>query len=150
MDTQRGRNGGNEATNQLKRSISLFQAVMYGTGLILGAGIYVLIGDAAGIAGNAIWISLLIASVIAAFTGLSYAELSSAFPKSAAEYVFAKNAFGSNFIAFIVGCLIVFVALVSAATVAIGFAGYLLVFFQQIPLMVYAVALIGILSLVNF
>jgi hypothetical protein len=35
-------------------------------------------------------------------------ELSSAFPKSAAEYVFAKNAFGSNFIAFIVGCLISF------------------------------------------
>ncbi len=64
--------------------------------------------------------------------------------------MFAKNAFGSNFIAFIVGCLIVFVALVSAATVAIGFAGYLSVFIPQMPQMVYAVALIGVLSLVNF
>ena len=59
---------------------------MYGVGLILGAGIYVIIGDVAAIAGNAMWISFIVASVIALFTGLSYAELSSMFPKSAAEY----------------------------------------------------------------
>src|ERR671924_1986599 len=135
---------------QLKRSINLFQAIMFGTGLILGAGIYVLIGEAAGIAGNAIWLSFIIASVIAVFTGLSYAELSSIFPKSAAEYVFAKNAFGSSFIAFIVGCLIVFVALVSAATVAIGFAGYISEFFPVAPKIFYAIALVIVLSFVNF
>ena len=99
---------------QLKRSINLFQAVMYGVGLILGAGIYVIIGDVAGIAGNAMWISFIISAVIALFTGLSYAELSSIFPRSAAEYVFAKNAFGNYFIALMVGCLIIFVAIVSA------------------------------------
>lgn len=60
---------------RLKRSISLFQAIMYGSGLILGAGIYVLIGDVAGIAGNAMWISFALAAAIATFTGLSYAEL---------------------------------------------------------------------------
>jgi basic amino acid/polyamine antiporter, APA family len=135
---------------ELRQSISLFQAVMYGTGIILGAGIYVLIGEAAGIAGNTIWISFIIASVIAAFTGVSYAELSSMFPKSAAEFVFVKNAFGNNFIAFIVGCLIVFVAVFSAATVAIGFAGYLSVFFPQIHQIIYAVSLLGVLSFVNF
>jgi len=75
---------------ELKRSISLFQAVMYGVGLILGAGIYVIIGDVAVVAGNAMWISFIVASIIALFTGLSYAELSSMYPKSAAEYVFAK------------------------------------------------------------
>jgi basic amino acid/polyamine antiporter, APA family len=148
MDISKGNSG--DESYQLKRSISLFQAIMYGTGLILGAGIYVLIGDAAGIAGNAVWVSFMIAAVIASFTGLSYAELSSTFPKSAAEYVFAKNAFGSNFVAFIVGCLIVFVALVSAATVAIGFAGYISVFFPQAPELLYALALIGVLSFVNF
>ena len=68
---------------KLKRIINLFQAVMYGVGLILGAGIYVIIGDVAAIAGNAMWISFIVASVIALFTGLSYAELSSMFPKSA-------------------------------------------------------------------
>lgn len=136
--------------SELKQSISLFQAIMYGIGIILGAGIYVLIGDAAGIAGNAIWISFIVASIIATFTGLSYAELSSMFPKSGAEYMFAKNAFGNNFIAFIVGCLIIFVAVFSAATVAIGFAGYLSVFFPQMPQTFYAVSLICILSFVNF
>ena len=54
---------------------------MYGVGLILGAGIYVLIGDVAGIAGNAMWISFIAAAFIAIFIGLSYAELSSMFPK---------------------------------------------------------------------
>ncbi|MGC2484009.1 MAG: amino acid permease [Nitrososphaeraceae archaeon] len=76
---------------ELKRSINLFQAVMYGIGLILGAGIYVIIGDVAAVAGNAMWISFIVASVIALLTGLSYAELSSMYPKSAAEYVFCKK-----------------------------------------------------------
>jgi basic amino acid/polyamine antiporter, APA family len=93
---------------------------MYGIGLILGAGIYVIIGDVAGIAGNAMWISFIIAAFIALLTGFSYAELSSIFPKSAAEYVFAKNAFGNDFAASIIGCLIIFVAIVSAATVAVA------------------------------
>jgi amino acid transporter len=61
--------------HQLKRSISLFQAIMYGIGLILGAGIYVIVGDVAGIAGNAMWISFIVAAFIALLTGFSYAEL---------------------------------------------------------------------------
>jgi basic amino acid/polyamine antiporter, APA family len=134
----------------LNRSISLFQAVMYGIGLILGAGIYVLIGDVAGIAGNAMWISFVIAAVIATFTGLSYAELSSMFPKSAAEYVFAKNAFKNNMAAFVAGWLITFVAIASAAAVAIGFSGYLSSFFPQFDPMLSAVALVAALSAINF
>jgi basic amino acid/polyamine antiporter, APA family len=95
---------------------------MYCIGLILGAGIYVIIGDVAGIAGNAMWISFIVAAFIALMTGFSYAELSSIFPKSAAEYVYAKNVFGNDFAGSIIGCLIIFVAIVSAATVAIGFS----------------------------
>ena len=49
----------------LERSVSLFQATVYGVGIILGAGIYALIGEAAGIAGNAIWVSFIIAALIA-------------------------------------------------------------------------------------
>ena len=75
------------------------------------------------------WISFIISAVIALFTGLSYAELSSIFPRSVAEYVFAKNVFGNHFIALMVGCLIIFVAIVSAAAVAIGFSGYVAVCF---------------------
>ena len=60
----------------LKRSLGLMQVTLYGVGLILGAGIYVIIGDVSAISGNAIWISFILAAVIASFTGLSYAEYS--------------------------------------------------------------------------
>ena len=69
----------------LSRSIGLFGAVTYGVGIILGAGIYVLIGPAAGLAGNSVWLSFIIGAIISSFTGLSYAELSTMFPKAAAE-----------------------------------------------------------------
>ena len=81
--------------------MGLFQLTMYGVGLILGAGIYVLIGEAVGFAGNSVWISFLLGTIVAIFAGLSYAELCALFPKAAAEYVFIKNAFKNNFFAFI-------------------------------------------------
>ena len=134
----------------LKRRITLPQAIMYGVGLILGAGIYVLIGDVAAISGNTLWISFIVAAIIATLTGLSYAELTSIFPKSAAEYVFVKEAFGVNFLALIVGCLIIFVAVTSAAAVSLGFSGYLSVFLPQYPHIIYAIILVIVLSFVNF
>ena len=140
---------GEQEEPNLKRNVSLFQAIMYGVGLILGAGIYVLIGDAAGMAGNAMWISFVIAAAIATFTGFSYAELSSVFPKSAAEYVYVKNALGNNLVAFVTGWLITFVAIVSSAAVAIGFSGYLTIFLPQLDPILSASALIIGLSAVN-
>jgi basic amino acid/polyamine antiporter, APA family len=137
--------------HELKRGIGLFQTVMYGIGLILGAGIYVIIGEVAGIAGNAMWISFILAALIALITGFSYAELSSIFPKSAAEYVYLKNAFDSNLVGSIAGCMIIFVAIVSAATVAMGFAEYLTtIFFSQFNPILFAVILIIVLSFINF
>jgi APA family basic amino acid/polyamine antiporter len=123
---------------------------MYGTGLILGAGIYVLIGDVAAIAGNALWISFLLAAVMASITGLSYAELSSVFPKSAAEYVYVKEGLDNNFLALFIGCLTIFVAITSAATVAIGFSGYLSVLLPEFPSILYAIGLILALSFLNY
>lgn len=105
----------------------------------------------AAIAGNAMWISFILAAIIAIVTGFSYAELSSIFPKSAAEYVYSKNAFDSNFVGSIAGCMIIFVAVVSAATVAIGFAEYLTALaFSQFSPILFAVLLIFILSFINF
>jgi APA family basic amino acid/polyamine antiporter len=141
---------GEQNKASLKRNISLFQAIMYGVGLILGAGIYVLIGDVAGIAGNAMWMSFAVAAIIATFTGFSYAELSSMFPKSAAEYVFVKNAFRNDLLAFASGSLITFVAIASAAAVAIGFSNYLSSFFPHFDPLLSAIALVAGLSAVNF
>jgi APA family basic amino acid/polyamine antiporter len=108
-------------------------------------------------AGNALWSSFLIAAIIASFTGLSYAELTSIFPKDAGEYIYVKESFGRKGIAFIVGWLVLFLGFVSAATVAIGFAGYFSsLFFANIVLSSYlkiilpALGLIFLSSILNF
>jgi len=135
--------------NELRRQMGLFQTTIYGIGLILGAGIYVLIGEAAGMAGDAVWISFAIGVIVAIFSGLSYAELASLFPHAAAEYVFVKNAFKNNFLAFLVGWLTVFTSIVSAAAVALGFGGYFAQFFDY-PIVISAAFLLVILSVLNF
>ena len=135
--------------SELKRHMGLFHLTMYGVGLTLGAGIYVLIGEAAGFAGNSMWISFLLGSIVAIFAGLSYSELTALFPKAAAEYTFVKNAFKNNFFAFIIGWLTAITSMIVAATVALGFAGYFTQF-VELPITVIAIVLIVILSLINF
>lgn len=135
--------------NGLEKSLSLAEATVYGLGIIFGAGIYVLIGEAAGIAGNSMWISFVLAAVIASFTALSYCELSSMFPKSAAEYSYVKNAFNSNVLGFLMGWISIFVTISAISTVSLGFAGYLQSL-AGVPLVLGAVSLIAVLSIVNF
>jgi len=134
---------------KLKRRIGLIETTIYGVGIILGAGIYVLIGEAASIAGNSVWISFIIGAILASFTGLSYAELSSMYPKAAAEYVYVKKASASKCLAFLIGWLIIFTEVVSASAVSLGFASYLNGLFG-LPIILTAICLIAILSFVNF
>jgi APA family basic amino acid/polyamine antiporter len=108
---------------KLKRALGLMETAICGVGIILGAGIYALIGAAAGLAGSALWISFIIAAIVSAFSGLSYAELSSMFPKSASTYEYARNAFGRK-IAFMVGWLTVAGLVLSSVAVSIGFGNY--------------------------
>jgi len=137
------------AEAKLKRELGLFQTTLAGVGIILGAGIYVLIGAAAGITGNSIWLSFLIGSVVALFTGLSYAELSSIYPKDSAEYSYTEKSFGKG-TAFFIGYLVLLSSIISASAVAIGFSGYLgsLLHIDQIILI--SMGLILLLSYVNF
>jgi APA family basic amino acid/polyamine antiporter len=141
---------------KLRRSLTLFEATFYGIGIILGAGIYALIGEAAGSAGNALWISFLLGAAVAALTGLSYAELSAMYPKAAAEYIYVKKAYASKFLGFMISWLIIFTGVLSAATVALGFSGYFnKIIFPEAHvstalLIVVAIILIVVLSFVNF
>ncbi len=135
--------------SELKRHMGLFQLTMYGVGLTLGAGIYVLIGEAAGFTGNSMWISFGLGAIVAMFAGLSYAELTALFPKAAAEYVFVKNAFKSELIGFIIGWLTAITSVIVGATVALGFGGYFAQFLD-IPIIISAILLLGILSFVSF
>ena len=132
----------------LKKDLTLFNATSAGVGGIIGAGIYVLIGAAAGLAGNSLWITFLFSSIIALFTGLSYAELSALFPTDAGEYAYVEKA-TNKFLAFIVGYLVVVTGIVAAAAIALGFAGYFSELLRIKSLMIIALCIIIFLSLVN-
>ena len=134
---------------KLKRSVSLFALTMYGIGIILGAGIYAIVGKAAGEAGNSLWLSFLIAAVVSMFTGLSYMELIPMFPQSAAEYIYVKNSLGNRLVAFVVGWVVLVAGVVSASAVAIGFANYFSGLFGG-HIVLVAAMLIAVLSVINF
>jgi amino acid transporter len=104
--------------------------VFYGIGTILGAGIYVLVGKVAGEAGFYAPFSFLLASLLATFSAFSYAELAARFPRSAGEAIYVEEGFGIKKLSIMVGLMIVAVGIVSVATLAHGFAGYLKVFFD--------------------
>jgi APA family basic amino acid/polyamine antiporter len=69
---------------QLERQLGVFELTATGVGIILVAGIYVLIGEAAGISGNGVWLPFVISAFAATFTGITYAELASWYPKAGA------------------------------------------------------------------
>jgi basic amino acid/polyamine antiporter, APA family len=133
---------------KLSRELSLWQVTVAGVGIILGAGIYALIGVAAAGAGNAIWLAFLISAIVAAFSGLSYAELTSMFKGDAAEYDYVKKAFNAK-LAFFVSMMILAAGVVSAATVSLGFAGYFIKIIG-ISTVVAALGLILLMTLINF
>ncbi|MEF8847869.1 MAG: amino acid permease [Candidatus Thermoplasmatota archaeon] len=125
---------------RLERSLSLIEVTLMSVGIILGAGIYVLIGAASGLSGNGLWLSFIIAAVIASFTGLSYAELSSRFPEAGAEYVYIEKSFGKK-LAWLIGWLIIAGTIIGAATVALGFSHYFSAIFNT-PISLVAVSLL--------
>lgn len=136
-------------TQELARSLSLTQLVFYGVGTIVGAGIYTIIGSAAGLAGSALWVSMLLAGGAAFLTALSYAELIGMFPKAGAEYQFLKAAFPKlPMLAFLAGFVIALNAMATAATVSLAFAGYFRVFVDW-PAPLVALALLSVCTAVN-
>jgi APA family basic amino acid/polyamine antiporter len=129
----------------LKRSLSLPLTMFYGLGNILGAGIYVLIGQVVGHAGGFAPLSFLLASLLACLTAFSYAELAARYPLSAGEAVYVQQGLGLQTLAALVGALIVLAGVVSAATILRGFTGYLQVFVPMpaAPSIVLMVLLLG-------
>ena len=133
---------------KLKRELNLIDVVLAGVSIIIGAGIYALLGIATQTAGNAIWLSFLIGAVVAILTGLSYAELSSIFKKDAGEYDYVEYAFNKK-LAFIIGLMIIISGMFSIATVSLGFANYLKAFLNT-DIIISAILLILISSLINY
>jgi APA family basic amino acid/polyamine antiporter len=109
---------------RLKRDVGLIGILSAGVGTILGAGIYALLGEAAILSGNLLWFSFLLASIIAALTGLSYAELSSKFPSAGAEFTYVGKIFNRR-MANLVGYGLLFTGVFSCATLSLAFGGYI-------------------------
>ncbi len=112
----------------LKRDVSLIMLIFYGLGNILGAGIYVLIGKISGIADIYTPFSFILAAIVVLFTALTYAELSSRFPYSAGEALYAKKAFNSKYLSITIGFMIALSGILSSATILHGFYGYVSTF----------------------
>jgi len=113
---------------QLKRSLTLPYAVLYGMGVTIGAGIYVLIGAAAARAGMQAPLAFIIAALLMGLTAASFAELGGRMPVAAGEAAYVREAFGSDSWAAVVGYLVILIAVVAAAAISVGSAGYIGVF----------------------
>ncbi len=117
-----------EAPKALIRSISLTQALLYGLGVTIGAGIYVLVGVAAGRSGMNAPLAFIIAAVPMGFTAAAFAELGARMPVSASEAAYVEEAFRRKWLGLLIGLLVVVTGMISAATISAGSAGYLAVF----------------------
>jgi APA family basic amino acid/polyamine antiporter len=111
------------AGSSLKRTLGPLNLVLFGIGCIIGAGIYVMTGNAAAnYAGPAVMLSFVVAGFACAFAGLCYAELASTMPVAGSAYTYSYTTMGEMF-AWIMGWLLVLEYGVAAATVAAGWSG---------------------------
>jgi len=113
----------------LKPTLGPIQLIFYSVGVIVGAGVYSVIGTAAGLAQQSLWLSFAIGAGVALLTAISYAEMATAFPTAGAEYIYIRKAWpGADALAFGIGAVILIGGAATAATVALAFGGYLRAF----------------------
>jgi APA family basic amino acid/polyamine antiporter len=112
------------AQGELKKSLGALNLILLGIGCIIGAGIFVLTGRAAAdYAGPGIMISFVITGFLCAFVALSYSELAAAIPVSGSAYSYSYASMG-EFVAWIMGVLLLLEYGVAASTVAVSWSGY--------------------------
>ncbi|UZH55168.1 amino acid permease [Salinimicrobium tongyeongense] len=135
------------AKKELKRSLGFWDVLMFGVGGIVGAGIYAIIGKAAGFSGNMLWLSFVIAATVALLTGLSYAEFVSRYPDSGGSFEYIKQGFNEK-TALFMSVFMAFTGIVAAAAISISFADYLsrLV---NIPSWVIIISVISLMAFFN-
>ncbi|HEX4366169.1 MAG TPA: amino acid permease [Rhodopila sp.] len=126
----------------LRRVLTLWPLIFYGLGVIVGAGIYVAIGEVIGRAGEAAPLSFLLAGVSAALTGLCYAELAARFPEASGGVAYVRHGFGSDRLALATGVAVAAAVAISAASIASGTIQYL-VMLLPLPVPLLLTMLIG-------
>ncbi|CUH66486.1 putative amino acid permease YhdG [Thalassovita gelatinovora] len=142
----------------LKRRIGPVVLTLYGIGIMVGAGIYVLTGAAVGAAGMWAPLAFVLAGLVAIPSALSFAELSARIPEAAGDSAYIEKGLGLHWLAVVVGLINVGVGTVAAAAVLRGGVGYLLAL-VDIPfvwgvvglgVLLTIVALIGVLESLSF
>ena len=133
---------------QMQRKIGLFDAVFLGLGAILGAGVFVVTGVAAEVAGPAMLVSFLAAGLVALFNSLSVAQLAKIYPVSGGTYVYAGRQL-HPVAGFTAGWMFLTSKLAGASAVALSFASYAQVLLPSISLLPTAVGVIVVLTLLN-
>ena len=133
----------------LKRELNLMMAVGVGLGAIIGAGIFVVTGVAAGVAGPAFLIGLFLAGIVATFNALSSAQLAATYPQSGGTYEYGHQVL-RPWLGFAAGWMFLASKLAAGGTVALGFAGYFSALVPGIPLRLIAVSAVVILTIVNY
>jgi APA family basic amino acid/polyamine antiporter len=118
-------------SHELKRTLGPIDLVLLGIGAIVGTGIFVLTGQAAAVhAGPAVILSFVIAGFAATFAGLCYAEMASMIPVSGSAYTYAYATMG-ELMAWIIGWDLTLEYLIGAATVSVGWSGYVQAFLKH-------------------
>ena len=128
----------------LARKISLPLLALYGLGTILGAGIYVLIGEVALRAQHFAPWSFVVAGILASLTAYSFAKLSAKFPKSAGQATYIDAAFHNKLLTRLIGYSVIAIGSISAATMLRGFSGYFSVLFAVPDWLTIIVVALGI------
>ena len=122
-------------TTELSRELNLFHVTMMGVGMMIGAGVFLGIGNAISVAGpGGVVLTFALNGLLAIFTAMSYAELSSAIPKAGGAYNFARIAFGRG-PSFVAGWMEWFASSVAGSVYCLTFAIYTLHYFQQLGLL---------------
>ncbi|MGW3991199.1 APC family permease [Streptomyces sp. NPDC004830] len=132
----------------LKRALTTPLLYFFILGDVLGAGVYVLVGQVAADAGGAVWVPLVVALLLALLTAASYAELATKYPRAGGASHYATRAFGP-FAGFVAGFCMLAAGIVSVAALARGFGGDYLSAFVTLPVGLVAVLFLALLALVN-
>ena len=145
----RGASGaGVDAPTALRRHLGLVDAVGIGLGAIVGAGIFVVTGIAAGVAGPALLVALLLAAVAATANALSSAQLAAEYPQAGGTYEYGYRVLGA-WPGFAAGWMFLASKTAAAGTVALGLAGYLDPLLPGVPPRLIAVSAIVVFTLLN-
>lgn len=134
--------------NNLKRVLGLKDAVGVGLGAIIGAGIFVVTGVAAGVSGASFIVGLMIAGVVASFNGLSSAQLAAVYPQSGGTYEYGYRLLNPA-LGFSAGWMFLLSKLSAAGIVAIGFGSYFHQLLPVFPPLLYSISAIMLLTVAN-